>query len=269
VYPPGGGEPVRITLSQTGPGIYEGRVPAREGGTFVVTAQPRQSGRALPPVFGGVSIAAGVEFRRLDANHGLLRRIAEITGGRVLSLNQPEDAALFDRRGVRPSMARTPLWRPLLLWTLIVFLLDVGTRRVAWDRFVSREFGVELAKTAAEAIRDRGEQASRTITGLRTGARRVEPSAAALSEEDAAKLVEEEAQRRRESRLAALAARRAQARADAEGSPIEPVASSARQRNARPEEPARAQPGEQGTEGLLAAKRRARERLEGDEKEPT
>jgi Ca-activated chloride channel homolog len=267
VYPPGGGEPQRLTLSQTGPGTYEGQAPALESGTYVVTAQPRQGTQALPPVFGGTSRAAGVEFRRLEASPALLERIASMTGGRRLSLAGGAAADLFDRRGIVPTEARTPLWRSLLLWTLLVLLLDVATRRVAWDRFVSREYGVELRKNAAEAIRDRSEQASRTIEGLRGGVRRPETAAVALSDEDAQRLAEAEAQRRRETRLAAMAAlRKAQVQERIQeqaqsGAGDRPAIAPIRQ---APVSPPSSEATEPGTEGLLAAKRRARQRLEQD-----
>jgi Ca-activated chloride channel homolog len=270
IYPPGGGEPLRLTLSQTGPGTYEAQAPALESGTYVVTAQPRQGSQSLPPVFGGASRAAGVEFRRLEASPALLERIAALTGGRTLALSAATASNLFDRRGIVPTEARSPLWRPLLLWTLLVLLLDVATRRVAWDRFVSREFGVELRKSAAEAIRDRSEQASRTIEGLRGGIRRPEtPPAMALSDEDAQRIAEAEAQRRRENRLAAMAALRKAQADDRRAAAIDPIRPPSRSAPpATTGEPSRegdrVAPVEPGTEGLLAAKRRARERLDQD-----
>jgi hypothetical protein len=246
--------------------VYEGQAPALQSGNYVATVAPRLGTQRLAPVIGGVSVASGIEYRQLRTDMPLLEEIARETGGRVLSLADPAGAELFNRAGLRPSIARTPLWRPLLLWTLLVLLLDVGTRRIAWDRFVSREFGADLRKAAREAVHDRGRQAARTVTALKgTAARMPEPaSGPTLSDEDARRVAEQEAERRRKARLAAVqAAREAQRELGQEPTS---EATSAPRRPAPIERPAAAapEPVQPGTEGLLAAKRRARERLEGD-----
>jgi Ca-activated chloride channel homolog len=268
VYAPGAEEPLKLTLSQTAPGVYEGTAPARESGTYIVTAQPRAGNRPLPPVFGGASRASGVELRRLTTDSALLSQIAATTGGRELSLDSPAAARLYDRAGLEPVVARTPLWRALLLWTLIVLMLDIGTRRIAWDRFTSREFGVELKEAAAESVRERGTQAARTVEGLRGGVRRPAASgAAALSDEDARKIADEQAERRREARAQKLAAVREQMRAEAGlPAPQEPIYRADQPRPAAKPPPPAPEPGA-GTQGLLAAKKRARERLGGDGEE--
>src|SRR5690606_26754659 len=129
------------------------------------------------PVIGGASVAFGVEFRALETNTALLESIARETGGRILNLSPAAAAGLFDRTNLPPTLARTPLWRPLLLWTLVVLLLDVATRRIAWDRFVSREFGAGLRERAEQAVRDRSAEAQRAVERLREAPRRVAPPA--------------------------------------------------------------------------------------------
>jgi hypothetical protein len=268
VYAPGAEEPLKLTLSQTAPGVYEGTAPARESGTYIVTAQPRAGATPLPPVFGGAARASGVELRRLTSDSALLAQIASITGGRELAMEAPAAAKLYDRAGLEPVVARTPLWRALLLWTLIVLMLDIGTRRIAWDRFTSREFGVELKKAAAESLRERGDQAAKTVAGLRGGVKKPAVSgAAALSDEDARKIADEQAERRREARAQKLAAVREQMRAEAGLPPAEEPVYRAEQPRpaAKPPQPP-VEPGA-GTEGLLAAKKRARERLGGEGEE--
>jgi hypothetical protein len=161
------GERAAITLSQTGPGVYEGSAPAPASGNYVVTLLPRMGSRTLSPVVGGVSRAAGVEYRRLKSNIGLLEEISRRTGGRVLDISAADDADLFDRSGVTPSEARLPLWRHLLVLSLVALLLDVGTRRIAWDRLFSREFGATLRREAAAGMRDRTADSIRTLESLR------------------------------------------------------------------------------------------------------
>jgi Ca-activated chloride channel homolog len=269
VYTPAG-DAVEVSLSQTGPGLYEAAVPVTESGNYVAVLKPRAGATPLSPVIGGASVASGLEYRRLQSNIGLLRQIAERTGGRVLDLAAPRTANLFDRSGVVPSEARTPIWRSLLLWTLFVLLLDVGTRRIAWDRYISGEFGGGLRKVAAEAVKDRGQQAARTLSRLRrpmaVAAARTAPPAAApkLGDKDAEQVAERQAAERHKARLESIRATReklrAQPTAPDTGGPVKPsrAAEGPKPAAARPAEP----PPEQGPAGLLAAKRRAQERFD-------
>ncbi len=277
VYLPSG-DRVPVRLSQTGPGVYEANVPAPLSGNYVVTLTPRAGVRPLTPVIGGVSRATGVEFRRLQSSSRLMQQIADETGGRLLDLHSGTTAKLFDRTGMEPSEARLPLWRPILLWALFVMLLDVGTRRVAWDRWLSREYGRSLKRETREAVRDRGEQ-SAVLTGrLRGRAQEIEvasvenarevPAPAVLSADDARRIVREQAERRKAARQQAAAHRAAQRDADASPAeepktPAKPPASS--EPLPRPADP-RAAP-EPPAGGLFAAKARARKRME-DQQDP-
>lgn len=254
VHAPSGRE-VEVALTQTASGLYEGVVPASESGSHVVLVKPRLGPRRLPPVIGGVSVASGAEYRRLRSDAGLLRRIADATGGRVLSLDDPAGAGLFRREGLTPAEARSPLGRTLLLWTLVVLLMDVATRRIAWDRFVSRDFGVDVRRAIAEAVSDRGASAARAMRRLRGGRRAVvNASDTALDADDAGRLAEEAARRRAAARLDAI---RSRPGVGADRAPAPPDST-------RGTAPSRAdEAGTPPTEGgLLAAKRRARERFE-------
>jgi Ca-activated chloride channel family protein len=255
VYTPSG-RTMELTLVQTAPGVYEGRADARESGSYIAVAKPRLGSQRLTPAIGGASVASGVEYRALRSNEALLRRIAEATGGRVLSLGSADSMDLFDRTGVTPSVSRAPLWRSLMIWALLVLMLDVGTRRIAWDRFVSRRFGLGLGASAADAVRDRGEQAARSVERLRRGARlSMWTSGEPLGDADARLLAAREADRRSSQRLAALRSMRDDQEAEPETD-----------RDAAND---RADP---GTSGLLAAKRRARERFDrapGGGEDPT
>lgn len=163
---PGGGR-AEVALAQTGPGTYEARLPAPDRGTYVVALAPVRGTRALAPVWGGATRAVGPELARLSSDANLLRRIAEETGGRLLSFDRPEGAELWSRAGVAPRRASLPLWPALLAWSLAVFVIDVGTRRVAWDRLVSRAVMAEVREHAAAAVQQRASRAARTLSGLR------------------------------------------------------------------------------------------------------
>lgn len=168
------GESVEVRLSQTGPGTYETSLRVGETGNYIVALSPsspgggeRRGARQLAPVIGGASLASGPETRRLRSNVALLERIARTTGGRVLDLANPTAADLFNRQTLKPTVASLPLWRTLLLWTLAVLVLDIGTRRVAWDRLLSREWRLALREHAERAIQSRGERAASTLQALR------------------------------------------------------------------------------------------------------
>lgn len=162
--PDGSSEP--ITLAQTGPGQYGATIPAVEAGSYVVTVAPRQGARALAPIVAGAAKAEGPETRRLSSNVGLLRAIAEKSGGRVLDLARPDLAAFFDREGMEPSRASLPLWRLLLVWAVVALVLDVATRRVAWDRFDLREVAAE-ARRLASLRKTSGARAPSAVGALR------------------------------------------------------------------------------------------------------
>lgn len=261
-----GGKRVHVRLVQTGAGEYRVRVAAPDPGSYVVSLTPRLDGRALPPVVGGVARSGGAEYRRLSSNEQRVRQIAAAGGGRVLSLDRPAEAAIFSRDGISPAIAREPLWRWLLFAAIALYLLDVASRRVAWDRFFGAEFGAAARRRAAELVRSRGHAATATVQQLR---RRDEELARAgeatagppkLSSEDARALVQAEAERRRQARAAA---RR----------PVDPHASPAQSPQAGPAsrpvdgegEPVTPPDETEHASSLLEAKRRALRRLRGED----
>ncbi len=247
VYSPGG-ERIDVRLSQTGPGRYEGAVPAESSGTYVATFSPRRNGQALSPVIGGVSRTAGLEYASLRSNDDLLAAIATESGGRLIELDSLAGANVFDRSAVRPVEARLPLWPALLAWSIALLLVDIGTRRIAWDRLLSREFGASLRRDAAAVLKARGAQAAATAERLRRvepalGSAATTPAGGGLGAEDAVAIVREQAERRRQARRQASVA---------------PTGTSPSHRIAEPG--ASASPDESG--GLLAAKRRAQQRID-------
>ncbi len=247
------GERVPIRLSQTSAGRYAATVPARTSGNYVVTVTPRREGdeHALLPLVGGVSVQQGTEYRRLRDNRRLLERLAAETGGRVLDIRLPETAGLFDRTGVRPSRSRQSLWHILLPLALGVLLLDVASRKIAWDRWFQTEFKAALRRERAEAVAERSRSAASTAGRLRKRDREVGErldvpptddtgTSTRLGTDDARKIVIEERRRR-------AAAESAGMRVPKQTPPIEP----------RPANDDAAK--DEG--GLFAAKRRARERM--------
>lgn len=238
-------QPSRAALRQVGPGRYEASIGAEPGASYVVLVGARQGERAIAPVMGVVSAPSGLERSRFGADPVLLERIARATGGAIVDAEGVEAAWAFDRSGLPARRVLRPLWRELLPWILCVMLLDVGTRRVAWDRLVSERFGDGLRRRARDATEARGEGSARTLGSLRAakGGASASMGGAALSEQDAARVRREQEAKRMLSRVEEARGSAAPVSGDAGTKP-----------SGGGEEPS----------GLLAAKRRARERMERD-----
>ena len=154
------GDRASITLAQTGPGVYEGSMPAEDAGTYVALVSPRGVGKgaSLRPVVGGAVRPPGEEFRRLKSNDALLQEIARTTGGRVLTipaLSAMDARTLLGRDANTPKEARNPLWPWLIPLAIAMLLVDIAARRVAWERLADRARGsapsVAPSLTIAEA----------------------------------------------------------------------------------------------------------------------
>ncbi len=197
VYPPSG-EPQELRLSQVGPGVYEGSVPAGPSGSYLAIVKPGKNNPGIAPLVVGASVQGGIEFRARENNEALMRGISAASGGRVLSLSDPRGAKLFDRGGIPAREALSPLWPVLLVWSLVLLLVDIATRRIAWDRWVSALFRARAEPSAAHA----GVPGAARLRVARADAER--DGSLTLSEADAARLREAARDRRRAERLAAM-----------------------------------------------------------------
>lgn len=308
IYGPAGGKR-ELRLAQVGPGEYEevltlSSIRSREdgdqlstdsagSGAYVLTLAPRggagmspsssvQTG-PLPPVIGGVTRPPGEEYRRLRSDRAALAAIAEASGGSVLDIASglaAREAAkyeLFSRSGIVPAEARTPLWPWLAVISVGLMLLDVATRRVAWDRLLSREMGAEISRGVSAALRDRTSGAPPATSRLRASEPVPDsplssaPVIAPLGESDAEAVRDSQRARRQEARRAALRSRRDTA--ESQPGPVQsdqssassttasaPTAGTALDSSASP--PADIQPDIPEESSLQAAKRRARRKME-------
>jgi hypothetical protein len=202
----------------------------------------------MPPVIGGMSRSTGIEYAQLQSNDDLMEAIARESGGRVIELDALATANLFDRSSVRASEARLPLWPMLLVWSVVLLLADIGTRRIAWDRLLSREFGATLRRDATAAMKGRGAEAAAASERLRRAGPAIasadtQAAAGSLGADDAVAIVREQAERRRQARQQAVV----------RGGPVAPSEpDAARDQKMKQEEAG----------GLLAAKRRAKQRID-------
>ena len=239
LYPPDGAAR-EVELRQTGPGRYEATARNLPGGTTVGAARASLDDRPLPPAIAGVSVRAGSEDQFLSSDEAGLARLAARTGGRVLGWDSPED--LF-ARFERPRVLRSALWPALLIAALALFLIDVAMRRLAWDRWVESARADTLAVSRAPG----GSSLERLRTGRPAAAQAPQiPSGDAEAER-------RRAERERADRLVAEAKARSAASRNAPPTGDAP----------RPDEKAADTPADapQEESGLLAAKRRARERF--------
>lgn len=132
--PDGKGQVVEIR--QVGPGRYEGTYDSSDAGAYVVSMRYRAAGEEGQVLEGSAQAAStrpyADEFRALKTNTPLLKQVATITGGRVLT-SDPTTADLWNRAGLAMPVALTPAWLAFLMAGIAVFLGDVGIRRVRID----------------------------------------------------------------------------------------------------------------------------------------
>ncbi|MBN8245935.1 MAG: hypothetical protein J0L84_00665, partial [Verrucomicrobia bacterium] len=124
------GERSVVSLEQTGPGHYETRFPTREVGAYLVNLLEMKDGQVVGAQVLGASVNYSPEFNASEPNLPLLRRLAELGGGRVLN---PDVDNPFLLNRVKTYQPRD-LWEDLLKLLVILFVLDVAARRVDVDR---------------------------------------------------------------------------------------------------------------------------------------
>lgn len=268
------GTPVNTELEQTGPGRYETQLSLDELGDrqqtddLVVLVKPSLGATTLPPAVGSVSLTSADEFQSLASDDALLGEIASMTGGRVLSFDDVQPRTLFDRTGVPPRMSRVPIYYPLLSLLLGFFVLDVATRRIAWDRFVSREFGGSLATNAAIATQNRSRRAAKAIASLhqshasKASTLQRDTQTPVLDESAAASVARQAQQRRAKEEQQRLE----QLRQEMLNMPHSPSVKPSDTTEVSPGKDTPINPTPPTTSNLLAAKARARQRFdESDE----
>lgn len=127
------GERVNVRLEQTGPGHYEAKFPTKEVGAYLLNLMEMKGGKPVGSQVVGASVNYSPEFTAPEPNLNLLRRIAESGGGKVLDRTRPltDNPFLHDRM---KTYQPRDLWEWLLKLAVILFVLDVGVRRIQLDR---------------------------------------------------------------------------------------------------------------------------------------
>lgn len=159
------GTSTNVQITQTGPGRYEGSFNVGEQGTYlmnIVAAGGKDDKPAM--IRTGVTVAYSPEFRDLEPNEALLREIAEVADGRILSPSA--DAKALFARNLPPTVTRTPVWEFLLKLALFAFLMDVAVRRIAIDPLKTLAWTRGYIASLAGRFTP-GQKAAQTLTDLK------------------------------------------------------------------------------------------------------
>lgn len=246
-----------IQLNQVGPGRYEAVVDKAAPGAYVTrlayTGPKGQTGWQVA----GVALNSDPEMRDLRSNDSILEQIASKTGGKLLDPFDADSADLFRREGLKQTASPMPIWDILIPILMGLLLVDVSIRRIAWDfkaiaaaigRYTGSFRGPEVKTTeSVDALRRLREGAGSTPT----------PQPASRPREAEAGPAPDRSRKFEGKGVA--------------GDLTNVVGGASAQPVKKPEKPAApspntpATPGDH-TSGLLAAKRRARDKM--DEQQP-
>jgi hypothetical protein len=234
-----------IRMDQVAPGRYEGVLEEPEPGASIAMISAQNAGEKLPVVVVGATSPRSSELKSFRDNATLLERVAGATGGRVLSLSDPQSVSLFRRDGLTPRRVSIPLAATILRWLVVLVLVDLAVRRVAWDRWLVRD------PVAPSILSNVGTTTQVLVS--RVGSVGASESFA-LGEDDARQLAAKARDERRARRLAQV-----RTPSVAEPGAATPPAAGPQIVDRGPTVDG-AEPGAED-QGLLAAKRRAKERF--------
>jgi uncharacterized membrane protein len=116
-----------LQLEQTGAGRYDAVFPTKEVGAYLMNLTDRGNGQSEAL---GLSVNYSPEFDDSGPNLNLLRRLAELGGGKVLD-PQKDNPFTHDRiKTFQPFDLRD--W--LLKFAILLFPMDIAVRRIQLDR---------------------------------------------------------------------------------------------------------------------------------------
>ena len=144
-------EAIPVDFKQTEPGRYAGRFSMQDQGEYLLTLVGEHEGETIGPKTVGVAVPYSPEYLGLDTNYGLLNRLAERTGGRVLRPDAPAEAAgvLFDTPG-QSLTALKEYWPWFAMLALCLFVGEIALRQV----FVAASRTGRARRAAAEPDQD-------------------------------------------------------------------------------------------------------------------
>jgi len=117
-----------ISLHQTAPGRYQGSFPAEETGEYYLSLfGSKEQGLPVARTF-GLGVPYTDEFLTSRVNYDLLKQLASITDGRMLSF-QDDPEGIFKTSG-RTTRLGHPTWPFLAIPALLLLLADVLIRKI-------------------------------------------------------------------------------------------------------------------------------------------
>lgn len=127
-----------VTLTQRSPGEFTGSLFTDQSGAFIVNLTPSIDGKVQEGVSAGnlgFVVPYSPEYRipaSASAGDALLKQLVELTGGRMLSLEQPEQ--IFSGETI-PRKQLYDLRQALLIAVLMLWLADIAVRRLSirWE----------------------------------------------------------------------------------------------------------------------------------------
>lgn len=131
------GAGVNVAMMQESPGVYSGVAQTLKQGTYRVSIEQRSAdkGDLVARSEEGVVVPYSSEYAVVDNGaqtaSAYLSELAQLGGGKVLSLAQPEAVWTHD---IAAQRLRVALWPWLLLFAIILFPIEVAVRRlsVSW-----------------------------------------------------------------------------------------------------------------------------------------
>lgn len=124
-------ETLPLAFAQVAPGRYQGRFALRGNGEYLLTLVGTKDAMTIGPKTVGLSLPYSPEYLGLDINYGVLNRLAERTGGRVLRPDTPEEAAqvLFATPDQKVTALRE-YWPWFVVLALCLFVVEIALRQI-------------------------------------------------------------------------------------------------------------------------------------------
>jgi uncharacterized membrane protein len=156
----------QVKLNATGPGVYEGTFDAKTAGNYVAAIQ--YSGKEGNGVFPtGAAMNSEPEYRELRSNDRLLHEIAERTNGHVLEPFDTKDADIFRREGLAITSSPQPVWDILLPILIALLIIDVATRRIAWDLQSIKKLALAMGQRVSDWASTRKVESRSAVDALK------------------------------------------------------------------------------------------------------
>jgi hypothetical protein len=160
-----------LDLQQTAPGQYVASFDAREEGAYLASVSARDGMGADRSARSVVSVPYPRELSATRDDSALLRRIAEVSGGRVVALKDAAGFDFFDRSGLSMPEAAKRIWNVLAILAAALLIVDVAARRISLDREVARDLAAMAVGEGAKAGGATVEAWKRARSGARKAPR--------------------------------------------------------------------------------------------------